>query len=656
MIINICDSPNVLEVMYIINIVITIIKVIVPILLIVSLMIDYVKAVSNSDSDVLEKAKKTTVSKIISAILIFLIPSLVNLIVTTVAPGSEYDKCLANISRDTIKSAYNKTMDGYLESAESSEEYDDYITANNYLIFIKDNDKKEEYQKRLEELKKKIDEKREAEKNVNGGKYSKVDFSSFKWTYYKARSGPIKEYESDCNPYAIYAPSDESSLGGVSLPLIIWLHGSGEVKVGESAFLNSGLLKVVKEWNSYNLAPIPAIIVAPQATPGWWGGHKSNHKTIYALVKYVKAKYNIDPNNVVLMGHSMGAHGVLELTLEMKDLNLAAAVTMSTQRKEYGGKEGQAFYSKLRMKGYGEFESHQKFYDWIGQSKNYTYYKGATHGKVPQMALTEDLNKDGISDLMYWLFSDGADTLSKQEDTSSSDSSGRGSSSGQSGTKPTPDPITNHVSIDSVNKTIASAAKSGGLYSRNAVVNVATTLVNTLSGSNYHVPYQLGGMYHRGKNWGLNPGWGTVITHNNSYVLSGLDCRNFVNWTFKQAGLSLIRGYGYEGAINNKYGDVYSNFSDGRAGDVIDANEHIMIIISNNKSSGSYTIAHSVGGYGVQIRTYKYSDLTGGSINYKVYNMDGVYSNTGLWCSEQSGYRAYSGSCHIPRSEFPSYY
>ena len=38
------------------------------------------------------------------------------------------------------------------------------------------------------------------------------------------------------------------------------------------------------------------------------------------------------------------------------------------------------------------------------EEENFTYCKGCAHGKVPEIALTEDLNKDGISDLVYWMF------------------------------------------------------------------------------------------------------------------------------------------------------------------------------------------------------------------------------------------------------------
>ena len=73
MILNVCDLPDVLKVMRIVNIAITIIKVIVPIILIVSAMIDFARAVSNSE---LNKISKTMINKVIAAVLVFLMPTL----------------------------------------------------------------------------------------------------------------------------------------------------------------------------------------------------------------------------------------------------------------------------------------------------------------------------------------------------------------------------------------------------------------------------------------------------------------------------------------------------------------------------------------------------------------------------------------------------
>ena len=54
------------------------------------------------------------------------------------------------------------------------------------------------------------------------------------------------------------------------------------------------------------------------------------------------------------------------------------------------------------------------------------------------------------------------------------------------------------------------------------------------------------------------------------------------------------------------------------------------------------------------IITFKFVDLISGG--YEVYNMQPVYDNNGKYCPSTSEYRAYPGSCHIPESEFPSYY
>ena len=74
MILHICDLPDVLSVFRILNIVITIIKIVVPIILIVSLSINYLNAVKSNDYDALAKANKQLVPKIVAVVLIFYIP------------------------------------------------------------------------------------------------------------------------------------------------------------------------------------------------------------------------------------------------------------------------------------------------------------------------------------------------------------------------------------------------------------------------------------------------------------------------------------------------------------------------------------------------------------------------------------------------------
>ena len=77
------------------NWVILIIKIAVPIILIISVMVDYMNAIK--DNDELSKTSKLAVTKLTAAILVFLIPTFVSIIAGVVNSG-EYKKCIGNIT------------------------------------------------------------------------------------------------------------------------------------------------------------------------------------------------------------------------------------------------------------------------------------------------------------------------------------------------------------------------------------------------------------------------------------------------------------------------------------------------------------------------------------------------------------------------------
>ena len=155
MILSICDVPEVLKVMRIINIVITIIKIAVPIMLIVMAMIDLVRAVTNAE---LNKITKPIVNKVIAAVLIFLIPTFVRVIARVVGNNGEYEKCIGDITRETIRASYNSQEESLIEKAEESLDEADYNTALYYLINITPESTKNEYKQRLDAVKEKIEE------------------------------------------------------------------------------------------------------------------------------------------------------------------------------------------------------------------------------------------------------------------------------------------------------------------------------------------------------------------------------------------------------------------------------------------------------------------------------------------------------------------
>lgn len=155
---NICNNPDVLQVMRIINIVITIIKIAVPIILIVFIMLELVGAIT--DEDKLKKVTSGAIKKFIAAVLIFLIPTLVQVIVITTL-GNEnaadgYKNCLKGLSLEQIYKIYETNALEAIEKAESTLNNNDYSNAYILTHKIKDTSKKEEYLKRLETLKSKM--------------------------------------------------------------------------------------------------------------------------------------------------------------------------------------------------------------------------------------------------------------------------------------------------------------------------------------------------------------------------------------------------------------------------------------------------------------------------------------------------------------------
>ena len=160
---SICDTPEVAQVIQIINTIITIIKISVPIILIVALSMDFLLAIKVGDADLLKKATEGAVKKMIAAVLIFLIPSFVSLIIDLVNPSIGYKECL-NVKYSA--SAYETKAEALVAKAESTTTTNDYSAAVIAVSKVTDINKRVAYQKRLNAVKEIID-KRAEENNEN---------------------------------------------------------------------------------------------------------------------------------------------------------------------------------------------------------------------------------------------------------------------------------------------------------------------------------------------------------------------------------------------------------------------------------------------------------------------------------------------------------
>ncbi len=420
MILSICSDPKILEIMRIVNLAINIIRIAVPIILIFVLMIKLVGAITKSDDDGLQKVMKTAPKNILAAALVFLVPFFVRMVVKITAPDSEYEKCITITTVAEINGVYEQRMEELVSRAEETLNINDYNTAYSYLKNIKDEDKRQGYEERLEKVKNQI-------QGSGGSGSSGGSGDSDNHTVEYKDYGPCKvEYKKvyvghDKYEYGLCVPE---RYNGEKLPMIMFLHGMTSDK--ESSFYTKfyswasvGFNGALNEWPKYGLKNIPAIMVMPWSRgPDKWN-NKWKYIHIDAVYNEVINNYNIDTDNVCLMGGSIGGQGVFTVAAQFPT-RFRSLVPMSAliTKPPAGDIE---YFANMPMKGFAEK------YNPKTHSESYNYERKMTelfnnighpndlrvvpvkHMDVPGYALTIDDNGDGISDLVYWIINGGKD-------------------------------------------------------------------------------------------------------------------------------------------------------------------------------------------------------------------------------------------------------
>lgn len=72
---------------YVVHMIITIIKIVIPVLLIIFGMIDFLKSVTASKDDEIKKGQKTFISRLIAAVIVFFVIQIVQLVVSFASNG-----------------------------------------------------------------------------------------------------------------------------------------------------------------------------------------------------------------------------------------------------------------------------------------------------------------------------------------------------------------------------------------------------------------------------------------------------------------------------------------------------------------------------------------------------------------------------------------
>lgn len=109
-----CTDVGVLRVVYLVKNIINIIRYIVPILLIIWSMLDIIKLIV-SDMKSIPTSVKKTVGKFIAAVIVFLVPSMVNIIMSVLHEQNiQVSTCWVNATKEGIAAAKeNSTSDDY---------------------------------------------------------------------------------------------------------------------------------------------------------------------------------------------------------------------------------------------------------------------------------------------------------------------------------------------------------------------------------------------------------------------------------------------------------------------------------------------------------------------------------------------------------------
>ncbi|HWL95430.1 MAG TPA: dienelactone hydrolase family protein [Phycisphaerae bacterium] len=114
--------------------------------------------------------------------------------------------------------------------------------------------------------------------------------------------------------YLVYLPPQYEDNADHKWPVILCLHGSGEIGTENRAQTGVGLPRHILR----NIDEFPFIVVMPQARSMWFRG--ANGAAAFSALEATLREYRTDRDRVYLTGFSMGGYGTWELSIVQPDV------------------------------------------------------------------------------------------------------------------------------------------------------------------------------------------------------------------------------------------------------------------------------------------------------------------------------------------------
>lgn len=121
-----------------------------------------------------------------------------------------------------------------------------------------------------------------------------------------------------CLRYLLFLPRDYERNPDTKWPLILFLHGAGELGNKLELVKKHGIPKIVERRPDF-----PFVVLSPQCPDEttWW----DHHRTLKLLLDEIVAKYAIGRHRIYLTGLSMGGYGTWSLAMTYPKLFAAIA-------------------------------------------------------------------------------------------------------------------------------------------------------------------------------------------------------------------------------------------------------------------------------------------------------------------------------------------